>query len=138
MSNIQNSGYAADLRDGIHIVVELPADYLSNSENATTEGYSVVRTEGHRRVNRLIKDYNLDAIISVGYRVNSRKGTQFRIWANQVLKDYLLQGYVLNANRLKQQLESIDKLKRGLALIQKAQLESLDQTEAKGIKLLRK
>lgn len=103
------------------------------SENATTEDYSVVRTEGHRRVNRLIKHYNLDAIISVGYRVNSRKGSQFRIWANQVLKDYLLQGYVLNENRLKQQLESIDKLKRGLALIQKAQLESLDQTEAKGL-----
>jgi len=103
------------------------------SENATTEDYSVVRTEGHRRVNRLIKHYNLDAIISVGYRVNSRKGTQFRILANQVVKDYLLQGYVLNENRLKQQLESIDKLKRGLALIQKAQLESLDQTEAKGL-----
>ncbi|WP_238583971.1 MULTISPECIES: virulence RhuM family protein [Legionella] len=50
------------------------------SEEATTEDYSVVRIEGTRKVKRLIKHYNLDAIISVGYRINSRKGTQFRIW----------------------------------------------------------
>lgn len=103
------------------------------SEEATTEDYSVVRIEGTRKVKRLIKHYNLDAIISVGYRINSRKGTQFRIWATQVLKEYLLQGYSLNEARLKQQLEAIDKLKIGLALIQSAQLESLDQIEAKGL-----
>ncbi len=103
------------------------------SEVATTEDYSVVRIEGTRKVKRLIKHYNLDAIISVGYRVNSRKGTQFRIWANQILKEYLLQGYALNEARLTQQLESIDHLKKGLALIQRAQVESLDQDEAKGL-----
>lgn len=102
-------------------------------EEATTEDYSVVRTEGARKVKRLIKHYNLDAIISVGYRVNSRKGTQFRVWANQILKEYLLQGYALNEVRLKQQLESIEKLKKGLALIQRAQIESLEQDEAKGL-----
>jgi death-on-curing family protein len=102
-------------------------------EETTTENYSVIRTEGTRKVNRLIKHYNLDVIISVGYRVNSRKGTQFRIWANQVLKEYLLQGYALNEARLKQQLESIDKLKKSLALIQGVQLEFLDQAEAKGL-----
>lgn len=103
------------------------------SEEATTEDYSVVRIEGTRKVNWLIKHYNLDAIISVGYRVNSRKGTQFRIWANQVLKEYLLQGFALNEIRLKQQAEAIDKLKDSFALIQRAQLESLDQVEANGL-----
>jgi death-on-curing family protein len=103
------------------------------SEEATTEDYSVVRPEGSRKVKRLIKHYNLDAIISVGYRVNSRKGTQFRVWANQILKKYLLQGYALNEVRLKQQSESIVKLKKGLTLIQRAQIESLEQDEAKGL-----
>lgn len=55
-------------------------------ESATTEKSSVVRQEGGRQVKRNIKVYNLDAIISVGYRVNSKKGTQFRIWGSQVLK----------------------------------------------------
>src|SRR5574344_328449 len=63
---------------------------------STTEDYSVVQKEGTRNVRRKIKHYNLDAIISVGYRVNSIRGTQFRIWANKVLKDYLLKGYAVN------------------------------------------
>ena len=57
-------------------------------EISTTEKYSVVRQEGNRKVKRQIKFYNLDAIISVGYRVNSKRGIQFRKWANQILKDY--------------------------------------------------
>ena len=59
-------------------------------ENSTTEQFSVVRQEGERQVKRKIKYYNLDAIISVGYRVNSKKGTQFRIWATQRLNEYLV------------------------------------------------
>jgi hypothetical protein len=73
-------------------------------KNATTEKYSVVRQEGNRQVSRKILFYNLDAIISVGYRVNSKRGTQFRIWANQVLKDYLVQGYAVNEKRLEQNM----------------------------------
>lgn len=65
------------------------------SEDATTEDYSVVRFEGKRKVNGQLKHYNLDAIISVGYRVNSKQGTQFRIWANTVLREYLLHGRYL-------------------------------------------
>lgn len=65
-------------------------------ENSTTEVFSVVQKEGNRKVTRNIKFYNLDAILSVGYRVNSKRGTQFRQWATQRLKDYLLKGYVLN------------------------------------------
>ena len=71
------------------------------SEKRTSEDFSVVQKEGSREVNRKIKHYNLDAIISVGYRVNSLRGTQFRIWATQRLKDYLLQGFSLNENKLK-------------------------------------
>ncbi|MGR7919549.1 RhuM family protein [Zobellella denitrificans] len=69
-------------------------------EVATTEDFSVVRQEGKRQVRRRIKHYNLDAIISVGYRVSSRRATQFRQWATQVLKDHLVQGYTLNRRRL--------------------------------------
>lgn len=65
-------------------------------ENATTELFSVVQQEGSRKVKRQLKCYNLDAIISVGYRVNSKRGTQFRQWATQRLKDYLLKGYAVN------------------------------------------
>jgi hypothetical protein len=71
------------------------------SENATTKDFLVVQKEGNREVSRNIKHYNLDAIISVGYRVNSLRGTQFRIWATQRLKEYLLQGFSLNETKLK-------------------------------------
>ncbi|MBL1433771.1 MAG: virulence RhuM family protein, partial [Gammaproteobacteria bacterium] len=60
---------------------------------------SLAVSEGSRQVKRRIKFYNLDAIISVGYRVNSKKGTQFRIWATQRLKEFLVQGYTLNQQR---------------------------------------
>ena len=66
------------------------------NENSTSEEYSVVQIEGKREVKRKLLLYNLDAIISVGYRVNSLRGTQFRIWANKVLKEYLLKGYAIN------------------------------------------
>ena len=71
-------------------------------ENRTAEEISVVQTEGTRQVKRKQKFYNLDAIISVGYRVNSRRATQFRIWATSVLKEYMTKGFVLDDERLKQ------------------------------------
>ena len=67
-------------------------------KTSTTEESSVVRQEGKRQVRRKIKFYNLDAIISVGYRVNSKKGTRFRIWATQRLKEYLVKGYSITAD----------------------------------------
>ena len=67
---------------------------------ATRARSARVQGEGRRQVSRSIDYYNLDAILSVGYRVNSRRGTQFRIWANGVLKDHLLRGYTLNEKRL--------------------------------------
>ncbi|WP_250461656.1 RhuM family protein [Microbulbifer litoralis] len=69
-------------------------------EGATTEDFSVVRQEGKRRVRRQLRHYNLDAVISVGYRVSSARATQFRIWATNTLRQHLLQGYTLNRQRL--------------------------------------
>ena len=69
-------------------------------ESATTEDSSVVQREGVRRVRRSLKHYNLDAVISVGYRVNSARGTQFRIWATRTLREHLLRGFTLNDRRL--------------------------------------
>ncbi len=68
---------------------------------ATTEEYSVVRQEGQRAVNRRIVHYNLDAIISVGYRVKSVVATRFRIWATRQLREYIVKGFVLDDERLK-------------------------------------
>jgi len=75
---------------------------LELNEKATTEDFSVVRQEGKRQVKRRLKHYNLDAIISVGYRVNSTRATQFRIWATQTLKQHLVDGYTLNRRRLQE------------------------------------
>jgi len=69
-------------------------------EAATTEDFSVVRQEGARQVRRQLKHYNLDAIISVGYRVNSSRATRFRQWATRVLREHLVQGYTFNQTRL--------------------------------------
>jgi prophage maintenance system killer protein len=69
-------------------------------EPATTEDFSVVQTEGRRKVTRTVKHYNLDAIISVGYRVNSKRGVQFRQWATRVLREHLVRGYTFNQARL--------------------------------------
>lgn len=71
-------------------------------KSTTAEESSVVQTEGARQVRRKAKLYNLDAIISVGYRVNSRRATQFRIWATGILKEYMTKGFVLDDERLKQ------------------------------------
>ena len=72
------------------------------SEISTTEDFSVVQSEGSRQVTRSVRFYNLDAIISVGYRVNSHRATQFRIWATSVLKEFIKKGFVLDDERLKQ------------------------------------
>lgn len=72
------------------------------SEISTTEDFSVVQSEGSRQVTRNVRFYNLDAVISVGYRVNSHRATQFRIWATSVLKEFIKKGFVLDDERLKQ------------------------------------
>lgn len=99
---------------GLHLKNIYESDELE--EDSTTEESSVVRHEGKRQVRRKIRFYNLDAVISVGYRVNSRKGTQFRIWATQRLRDYLVQGYSLNQQRLESQQEKLAELRQAIAL----------------------
>lgn len=97
-------------------------------EKATTEGYSVVQKEGNRNVKRRIKFYNLDAIISVGYRVNSKEGTQFRQWATQRLKDYLIKGYAINQKRVEQNKTQFLKTIADLKLLSK-NTSNLDATD---------
>lgn len=72
------------------------------AEQTTTKDFLVVRQEGKREVKRTLKNYSLDAIISVGYRVNSARATQFRIWATRILKQHLVEGYTLNQRRLQE------------------------------------
>jgi len=78
-------------------------------EVSTTEDFSVVQKEGSRMVKRNQRFYNLDAIISVGYRVSSYRATQFRIWATSILKEYMIKGFVLDDERLKQGMTAFGK-----------------------------
>lgn len=86
-----------------NIGVHLKNIYLDGelNKNSTTKEISVVQKEGNREVNRPTTIYNLDAIIAVGYRVNSKKATNFRIWATKVLKEYMIKGFVMDDERLK-------------------------------------
>jgi prophage maintenance system killer protein len=86
-------------------------------EKATTEDFSVVQQEGQRSVSRKIKHYNLDAIISVGYRVNSKRGTQFRQWATHILREHLVQGWTLDRVRFE---HNAAELEAALTLVKKA------------------
>ncbi len=79
-------------------------------ESATCAKNAQVRLEGKRQVVRQVPFYNLDMIISVGYRVNSKRGTQFRIWANRILKDYLVKGYAINGQIAIQKYEELSQL----------------------------
>lgn len=86
------------------------------AETATTEDFSVVQKEGQRSVSRKVKHYNLDAIISVGYRVNSKCGTQFRQWATGILRAHLMQGWTLDRTRFE---HNAAELEAALALVRK-------------------
>ena len=71
------------------------------NKNSTISKMEIVRKEGNRNVNRELEFYNLDAIIAVGYRVNSKKATKFRIWATNILKDYMIKGFVIDVDKMK-------------------------------------
>lgn len=88
--------------DNVSLHIKNIYDQHELDPNRTAEEISVVQNEGARKVNRQIQFYNLDAIISVGYRVNSAKATQFRIWETNTLKEYMIKGFVLDDDRLKQ------------------------------------
>ena len=100
-------------------------------EKSTVKEYLTVQNEGKRSVRRMVKYYNLDVIISVGYRVKSQRGTQFRIWANRVLKDYLVKGYAVNERIHKEQIGELRQLVGMLGrTIQNQPLLSTDETNA--------
>ncbi len=103
---------------GVHLKNIFVEEELN--ENSTTEYFTVVQLEGQRHIKRKIKFYNLDAIISVGYRVNSKRGTQFRIWATQRLNDYLVQGYAINEKRLQEKQQEVHYLKTGIRILGRA------------------
>ena len=100
-------------------------------QKSTVKEYLTVQKEGERKVSRKVKYYNLDVIISVGYRVKSKRGTAFRIWANQVLKQYLIKGYAVNERMRKEQIGELRQLVGMLGrAIQNQPLLSNDETNA--------
>lgn len=113
------------------------------SKELTIRKIRIVQKEGHRSVSRNVDFYNLDVIIGIGYRVNSSRATQFRQWATQRLKDYLIQGYAINEKRLAQKQQEIHILKDGIRILSRAIEEKVDSQDnlwlsqfAKGLELL--
>ena len=111
-------------------------DFRQTSQHGAIEG---------KKQSKNVKHYNLDVIISVGYRVKSKQGTQFRIWANGVLKQYLVEGYAINENRLAQKEQEIRMLKDGIHILTRAATLAIEkkssdntilETFAKGLSLL--
>lgn len=103
-------------------------------KNPTIKESLIVQKEGKRLISRGVDLYNLDVIISVGYRVKSKRGTQFRQWATQRLKDYLVKGYSLNEKRIQQVAQNMHELERAVKLIkQSGNSGQLNITEAKGL-----
>ncbi len=99
------------------------------SHEATVANFASVQTEGGRQIERQIEYFNLDMILSVGYRVNSIRGTQFRIWANRILKEHLVQGYTINEKRLLEQRQQIQKLQKSIALAERTVQEHITDIE---------
>ncbi len=99
------------------------------SPDSTVKEYLTVQQEGKRRIERQVEHYNLDVIISVGYRVKSLRGTQFRIWANRILKEHLVQGYTINQKRLKEQQNNILRLRESIQLVERSLQEQTETIE---------
>jgi prophage maintenance system killer protein len=100
----------------------------------TVRNFRTVRKEGKRQIARELDHYSLDLILSVGYRVNSKRGTQFRIWANKILKDFLVKGYALNEKRLHEKTEQYEALKQTVKLLGNVlDARTLSSDEASGL-----
>ena len=107
-----------------------------SADNSTVAKFATVQIEGEREVERNIEYYNLDVIISVGYRVKSKRGVEFRKWANSVLKQYILQGYAVNHNRIAQLGEVIKIMKRTQNELDSQQVLNVIQKYSKALELL--
>ena len=116
-----------------NITLHLKKIYSEEEVDAisTCKEYLQVQKEGKRLVERKQLFYNLDAILSVGYRVNSKRGTQFRQWATQRLKDYLVKGYAINEKRLQEEQQRYSELKKAVVLLERvAKTKDLSNNEA--------
>lgn len=102
-------------------------------KKSTVAFFATVQKEGLRTIERTIEYFNLDAILSVGYRVNSKRGTQFRIWATNVLRKYLVAGYALNKKRLETQADKIKELQNAVSLLNNVTTLDNVSDETKGI-----
>ena len=107
-------------------------------DESTVANFATVQIEGDREVERSIQFYNLDVIISVGYRVKSKRGVEFRRWANSVLKQYILKGYAINDNRIAQLGEVIQIMKRTQNALDSQQVLNVIQKYSKALDLLDK
>ena len=107
-----------------------------SADNSTVAKFATVQIEGEREVERNIEYYNLDVIISVGYRVKSKRGVEFRKWANSVLKQYILQGYAVNHNRIAQLGEVIKIMKRTQNELDSQQVLNVIQKYSEALELL--
>ncbi len=104
------------------------------NEDSTSAKIAQVRTEGNRTVERQIGIYNLDVILSIGYKVHSERGRQFRVWANKILGNYLVKGYALNERKLKEQNESLKKLQESVKILGKVlEFKALTNDESVGL-----
>jgi death-on-curing family protein len=103
-------------------------------KDPTVANFATVQLEGERKVERNIEYYNLDVIISVGYRIKSQRGTQFRIWANKILKDYLIKGYSLNEKRLSEENEQLRELRETVKILGNVMnFKALTEDESSGL-----
>ena len=105
-------------------------------DDSTVAKFATVQNEGGREVERLIEYYNLDVIISVGYRVKSKRGVEFRKWANSVLRQYILRGYAVNNNRITQLGEVIQIMKRTQNSLDSKQVLSVIERYSTALDLL--
>jgi prophage maintenance system killer protein len=109
---------------------------LDNSETPTVANFATVQPEGKRTVERDVEYYSLDVIISVGYRVKSKRGVEFRKWANSVLKSYILKGYAANDRRLVELKQTMQILRRNEAELESNQILSVVEQYTKALDLL--
>ncbi len=101
-------------------------------QNSTCKDFLQVRNEGKRTVSRKLTHYNLDMILSVGYRIKSKTAVQFRKWATSILKEYLIKGYAINQKALKEQQEKLTSLRQIIELLNRSmenQIETVEQAQ---------
>ena len=103
-------------------------------ENETCAKIAQVQKEGKRNIKRQIKFYNLDVIIAIGYKVNSKRGTEFRIWANKIIKDYLIKGYAINQEKLQKENKQLKELQNTVKILGNViNDKTLSNDESKGL-----